>query len=269
MVNEALIVCIAYLVIATIDLLLGWQCFTRPIVLGPVIGLVLGDITTGIVLGASLEAIFMGISAIGGSIPSDPGSATVITVAFTILIGQNTETGLALALPIGTLVIGVMGILMPVFTALVSYWEKLAGEGRIKKLMILSFGQMFVFNLLGAVLIFFAIAYGAEGLGGLMGGGGGGGEPPAWLMSSLIAASSMMIGVGISILTSMIWSPKVGVFFFLGFVLSQLLELSILAIAIIGATIAITIFFRDKEIIDLKNSLGKESKSSKEEGFFA
>jgi PTS system mannose-specific IIC component/fructoselysine and glucoselysine-specific PTS system IIC component len=57
--------------------LLSWQCLTRPIIVGPIAGLILGDLKTGIILGASLESIFMGISYIGGSVASDPTSATL------------------------------------------------------------------------------------------------------------------------------------------------------------------------------------------------
>lgn len=44
---------------------LGWQALTRPIVICPLVGILLGDVTTGCILGASLESLFMGISAIG------------------------------------------------------------------------------------------------------------------------------------------------------------------------------------------------------------
>ena len=51
---------------------------------------------TGIIMGASLEAIFMGISAVGGSIPSDCLSGSIIAVAYTIVVGGDgaMETGL-------------------------------------------------------------------------------------------------------------------------------------------------------------------------------
>lgn len=62
-------------------------------------GLVLGDFHTGIVMGAALESIFMGISAIGGSIPADATTASIIAVAYTILTGSTAEAGLAIALP--------------------------------------------------------------------------------------------------------------------------------------------------------------------------
>ena len=72
MVTAALQICLAYYIVSLLDpVLLSWQCINRPIVVAPIAGLVLGDLHTGIIMGAALESIFMGISAIGGSIPAD------------------------------------------------------------------------------------------------------------------------------------------------------------------------------------------------------
>ncbi|HAE42504.1 MAG TPA: PTS sugar transporter subunit IIC [Clostridiales bacterium] len=266
MVIPALKACLVYFVIYVIETnLLSWQTLTRPIVLGPIVGLVLGDIKTGIILGASLESIFMGVSAVGGALPSDWATSTVIVVSYAILTGQNAEAGLALAIPIGTIVVSLGAIWTPVTSGLAPHWEKLAAEGKTRKLFNQTFLQFVVQALWSTVLMFFAIAYGVEGLSAFMA------TLPAWVMTGLGAASSLMIGIGISILTSMIWSPKVGVFFFLGFVMAKSMGLSTIAIAIIGIVIAVAIFMQDKDVIDLKNSLGKGSQSSKEGegGFFA
>jgi PTS system mannose-specific IIC component/fructoselysine and glucoselysine-specific PTS system IIC component len=115
--------------------------------------------------------------------------------------------------------------------------------------------------------MFLAIAFGTQGLDAVLA------KLPAWAMTGLGAASGMMIGIGIAILTSMIWSNTVGVFFFLGYVMVKFMNLSTLPIAVIGVVIAVTIFLQDKDVIDVKNAimekLGKGSKSSDEKGFFA
>ena len=268
MVVAALKISIVYLLVQLIDpFLLSWQCINRPIVLGPIVGLVLGDMKTGIILGASLESIFMGISAIGGSIPSDPATATIITVAYTVLLGENTEAGLALAIPIGTLMVSVQGIFTPFFASIAPYWEKLATSGKLRQLFSQSVIVSVLMSLPQAIVMFLAVAYGLEGLNSVLG------AMPAWVMTGLGAASSMMLGIGIAILTSMIWSPAEGVFFFLGYVLIKFLGLSTVPVAVIGIVIAVTIFLQDKDVIEVKNEVQRKlaagSQSSDEEGFFA
>ena len=81
MLVPALFVAFAYWITWLIDGILGWQTMTRPIVLGTVIGLLCGDLKTGVIMGASLEAVYMGISGIGGSLAADYRSGTAVGVA--------------------------------------------------------------------------------------------------------------------------------------------------------------------------------------------
>lgn len=51
------------------DFQLGTLYAFRPIVLCPLVGLVLGDLQTGLAVGASLELLFMGSISIGAYVP--------------------------------------------------------------------------------------------------------------------------------------------------------------------------------------------------------
>lgn len=52
--------------------LIGFTMLNRPIVIGPLVGLFLGDLHTGVIHGASLEAVFMGVVNIGGASAAEP-----------------------------------------------------------------------------------------------------------------------------------------------------------------------------------------------------
>jgi len=238
----------------------GWQCLQRPIVMAPLMGLLLGDVHTGIIMGASLEAIFMGISAIGGSVPSDCCSASVIAVAYTILTGSNAETGLAIALPIGTLMSSVNSMLMPFWSALAGYWEKVAATGNMKAFQIQTTLVTLAMMLPGGIIIFLGVGFGVKGLSSALA------ACPAWVTTGLNASSSMMVAVGFAILCSMIWSGRNACFYFVGFVLAKCLKLDSLQTAIIGAAIAVVLFFINKDIIDLKNKMLKSSTKTGTDG---
>lgn len=264
MTSAALAICVAYYLVTYVDsYLLSWQCLTRPIVVAPVAGLLLGDFHTGIVMGAALESIFMGISAIGGAIPADPTTSSIIAVAYTILTGASVEEGLAIAMPIGTVMSSLSGLLTPLWAGLAAYWENLAMECNPKKFLVTNLVVSTLSPLVNTVILFFAVAYGVEGLNALLG------SLPAWVLTGLGAASGMMLAVGFAILTSMIWSGEVAVFFFVGYVLVKFAGLGTVPIAIIGAAIAITMFFSEKKLADLKGSLATSGTAANdEEDFF-
>ena len=250
MAGAALKICIVYFLLNYVDeILLSWQCLTRPIVIAPLAGLVLGDLRTGIIMGAELEAIFMGISAIGGVIAADATLSSVIAVAYTILTGSSVADGVALAFPIGTVLTSVNSLSMSlVANPMAAYWENLAVKD-LKKFATQNYLFAAVMKLIPTIVLFVAVAYGVDGLNRLLG------ALPAFVMTGLGAASGMMIGVGFAILTSMIWDKEVGIFFFVGYVMVAYLHMDTVAIAIIGAAVAITMFFTNKRIIDAKNEV--------------
>ncbi|MCH4206980.1 MAG: PTS sugar transporter subunit IIC [Solobacterium sp.] len=268
MVQSALLCVLTYWICQTIDSLLSWQTFSRPIVCAPLTGLLLGDLGTGVVMGASLESIFMGISAIGGSVPADAEVSSIIAVAFTILTGTSAEEGLAIAMPIGTLMSSFASFTTPLYAALSPYWEEQVVKDNMKAFKFKTF--LFQFTLGRAVqmvVLFLAVAYGTTALESALN------AMPAWVSSGLSAASGMMTGVGYAILLSMLWNKEVGVFFFLGFVLSKYLSMDSLSIAIIGVVFAVTMFYIDKKFIDLKNAQSSDGSNNvanknDEEDFF-
>ena len=75
----------------------------RPIVSGLLVGLILGDPVTGIVVGATIQLIYLGVMSTGGSMPSDQSLAGVLGMALAIAGGLSTEEALAIAVPIGLL----------------------------------------------------------------------------------------------------------------------------------------------------------------------
>ena len=247
-VSAGIICAVAYWVFLMVDQnLLSWQCLSRPIVVAPIVGLLLGDFNTGIIMGAQLEALYMGISAIGGAIPSDALSGSIIAVAYTILVGGDgaMETGLALSMTIGTVMASFNSIVMALVSALAPYWEKLAAECKPVKFKI----QTLVVAGLSSALA----------------------ACPAWVLTGFGAAGSMMTAVGFGILLAMIWDPAICVFYFVGFICAKSLGLSSLGIAVIGATIALTLFFVQKDIVDAKKSGGTAAASgpaNSEEDFF-
>ena len=106
--------------VAQSEFALGTSLISRPIVTGLFTGLVMGDIKTGLIMGATLELAFIGSFSIGGSIPPDVVTGGILGVAFSIASKTGIETVLLLALPIATFTLILknvyLGLLIPMLS---------------------------------------------------------------------------------------------------------------------------------------------------------
>ena len=86
MLKAFLLGCIAFL--GKCDLATGTNQLQRPIILGPLVGLVLGDLDAGIKIGATLELAFLGSYSVGAFIPPNVIVGGVLGTAFAIVTGN-------------------------------------------------------------------------------------------------------------------------------------------------------------------------------------
>lgn len=215
----------------------GQNMLDRPLVTGPIVGLILGDLNTGIVVGGTLELVWMGIVNIGGATPPDTVTGGILGTAFAILSGLDTETAVAIALPIA-LFAQSLGILARVINATFNhradvYAEKGDWKG-IERILWLGAGLFFIFSF---VPVFLGVAFGADVVQSVVA------FLPPVLMNGLRASSGLLPALGMAILMRFIYDNSSAPFLFLGFVLSAFLGMSTIGIAIIGAIIA-TVYYQ-------------------------
>lgn len=74
--------------------------FHRPLVACTLVGLVLGDITTGIILGGTLEMLALGWMNVGAAMAPDAALASVVSTILVIVGHQSIGAGIALAVPL-------------------------------------------------------------------------------------------------------------------------------------------------------------------------
>lgn len=221
--------------------------FSRPIFLGFATGLALGDVKTGVIMGASLEAIYMGISPIGGVMASNTRLSTVIGVSMAIAAGLELEAAVAVAVPIGSLLVGVSPLQNAIKALMQPVYVKLAEQKKYKTCHILQFVYTWVIaQLPSMIVIFFCVLIGNEAVGAIVE------KIPAFVNSGLSAAASMLVVIGLCLTTQTLWSKKCGFYVLLGFCMSMYLGLATLPIAIIGVIIAALTLFRSLEVNDIR-----------------
>lgn len=91
MIQAALIALIAFL--AYMGDALGYSQYDRPLCTGVLVGIALNDVQQGLMVGASLELVYMGTLTIGGAFPPDIYTGGILGTAFAITTGSGIEGG--------------------------------------------------------------------------------------------------------------------------------------------------------------------------------
>lgn len=232
---------ISYLLITLIAMFghsedfLGTTLINRPLVLGPLVGLVLGDISQGIIIGATLELIFMGNIKVGAAIPPDVITGGVLGTAFAILSGKGAAIALALAVPISILAEMIVSGLFVFRAVFNKKFMQYAEEGDYQKIQWLHIGSGLLKPLLMGIVTFLALQSGTAVVKSFVD------AIPAWVHSGLQVAGNMLPALGFALLMNLMFNKKVAPYFFLGFLLTAYLKLPMMAIGALGVLVAIII----------------------------
>lgn len=187
------------------------QIGVRPLILGPLVGLVLGHPVEGVMLGASLELVFIGAIMIGGSVPQDYMSGAILGAAFSILLNEDASVAITLAVPISLAATLIFQAETIVWTALVPMYDKFLEEHDFKKYSMLHYFTCFVHPLPYCLVTFLAIAFGTGSIQTFING------LPEWVMHGFSVASGLLPALGFGMLLKMLWDKSVVCFFFIGF----------------------------------------------------
>lgn len=209
----------------------GYWMISRPIFAGPLIGLILGDLPTGLVVGGTVELMYMGVLPIGGSVPPNAQIAGIISTVFAITSGGNPEVGIALALPIGVLAQLLIMLAWNVNIILIHAADKHVQSGNYRAVERIHLCGLVVFFLIFFLASFLAIYLGSDFVSNLVAG------MPAVLTDGLTVASGILPAVGMAMLLKMMDFKGYWPFFAIGFVAAVYMGLSVLAVSIIAVAL--------------------------------
>ncbi|WP_303984322.1 PTS mannose/fructose/sorbose/N-acetylgalactosamine transporter subunit IIC [Niallia circulans] len=223
---------------------LGTNLLSRPIVTGVLTGLVMGDIKTGIIMGATLELAFIGAFTIGAARPPDTVSGGILGTAFAISTGQGAEVALALAFPIAALFLIIDNLLtifiLPMFARKA---DRYAEEGNLKGIARMHIlGGIIIKSIPRGILVGIAFYLGSPAMEALLN------RVPDFVQTGITIATGILPALGFGLLLQMILKKEVVVFYLLGFALVAFLKIPVLGIAILAGIIAYILVGIDNKI---------------------
>lgn len=219
--------------IGNCDYALGTSLIKNPIVLGPVVGLVMGDVTQGIIIGGILELAFIGAQSVGAFVPPNVVVGGVLGTAFAISTGKGAEVAVTLVYPIALLASIFENLFMSAIFPLTGTWaDKYAEKGNARAIEMIHIGDGIVQSLTFGLLVVFGFLLGSSQVETLVN------SIPSVITDGLTVATGLLPGMGFAMLAQMTLNKKVVPFFFLGFLLSAYIGVPVLGIALLGVIAA-------------------------------
>ena len=213
----------------------------KPTMAGFFAGLVLGDVTTGLVVGGTLNLLVLGIGNFGGASIPDYMTGALLGTAFAIQSGQGAEFGVTLAIPIGLLMIQLDILARFSNTYFQHRAERLVEEGNIEAAARMNILGLIPQSISRMLPVFLALVFGSDFVNLVVN------HLPMWLMNGLKTAGGILPSLGIAILLRYLPVSRNISYLILGFFLAAYLKVPVLGVALVGLACAVLSLQSEKD----------------------
>ncbi len=219
----------------------------RPLVAGLVVGLILGDMQTGIIVGTAIQVIYIALVTPGGTVSADVRAISYIGIPLSICaikgmgLDPSSDAVRDMAAALGAAV-GTLGTVLFYGTATVNLvWQhmgwKAVEKGDFKKLYLVDMGLPWISHLLCSFLPTVVITMAGSSMVDLM---------KTYLpmdgiaMKTLFTVGSLLPAVGVAILLKQVVNKAADFLtFFFGFTLAACMGVNLIGAAVIGGFFAV------------------------------
>lgn len=223
--------------IAGIDLFNVLTHIHRPIIAGPIVGLILGDPQKGLIAGATFELMWMGLVPLAGAQPPNVVLGGIIGTAFAIVTGQTAEQAILVAVPFAIFVQICITFLFTVYSPLMSVADRYAKNLNFSGIANLNYLGMTILFVFYFIIAFAVIYFGADAAKQLVT------LIPKWITDGLQVAGGLMPAIGFGILLNIMLQRQYIAYYLLGFLLAAYFEQPLLAIALVGLVFALIEYY--------------------------
>ncbi len=238
-ITVVLIILVAFL--AGMEGILDEFQFHQPLVACTLIGLVSGHLVEGIMLGGALQMIALGWANVGAAVAPDAALASVASAIIMVLALQDPNvnpddartTAIALAVPLSVAGLFLTMICRTLAIPIVHAMDSAAAKGNFKAidaLQIVAIAMQGVRIAIPAAVLCFVDPTIVTAALEMM---------PDWLSGGMAVGGGMIAAVGYAMVINMMATKEVWPFFALGFALAALSELTLIALGVIGVSLAL------------------------------
>ncbi len=214
----------------------------RPMVACPIIGLILGDVKTGLVIGGTYELMMIGNMPVGGAQPPNSVVGAVVAMIFATKAGMETDAALGAAVIFSLFGQYIVTLVFTAMSGVMASADKAAAEAnpagitRVNVISCCLLGGLFAVISIIAYVGGTAIAGPLQTLS----------DNASWLMGGFSVAGGMMRYVGFAVLLKIMLANDMWGIYFAGFAAAALFGnvaatsgATLILVAFIGIAIAI------------------------------
>ena len=244
----------------------------RPLVAGLIVGLILGDVSTGIYLGAAIQVVYIALVTPGGTVSADVRAISYIGIPLSIVavhsmgLDPSSAQAQAMAVALGAAV-GTLGTVLFYGTATINLvWQhmgwKAVEKGEFRKLYAVDMGLPWISHIICSFIPTFIITKVGVSMVDLM---------KTYMpmdglaMKTLFTVGALLPAVGIAILLKQVVNKPVDLLTFVfGFTLAACLGLNLIAATVVGGFFAV-FNYRIKVMAMQKAAVGVAAAANDEE----
>lgn len=227
-----IIILTVYAAISIIDGLGISTSISNPLFAGFFTGLILGNIPMGLVVGATLQLMVLGVATYGGASVPDFMSAAVIGTAFAIISGQKVEYAIGIGVPIG-LLLTQMDILARISNSYFQHRaDRYGDEGDADGVARMNLLSMSTWMVSRGLPVFIGLFFGTTVVNVINK------YIPQWLIGGLKVSGKILPALGIAILMRYLPLKKYYPFYIIGFIMVAFGKISMIGVALTGFAVA-------------------------------
>uniref|UniRef100_UPI00403F5248 PTS mannose/fructose/sorbose/N-acetylgalactosamine transporter subunit IIC n=1 Tax=Candidatus Enterococcus willemsii TaxID=1857215 RepID=UPI00403F5248 len=209
---------------------------SQPVTAGLIVGLILGDVPTGLYIGGTLQLMTLGISSFGGASVPDYQTAALVGSYIAITTGQEAAIGITLAIPVAMLMVQLDVLKWTTNIYFQNKAEKYAESGNYNGVERMHLCGLVNTMLTSGIPVLLTVLVGPSVVSRVID------YIPEWLTGGLTVAGGLLPALGIGLLLRYLPVKSYFGYLIVGFVAAVYLNVPILGVALLGTAVGLILF---------------------------
>lgn len=218
---------------------------SKPVIAGFLAGLIMGDVGTGLVVGATLQLMVLGVGTFGGASIPDFGTGAIIGTALGVVSNKGVEFAIGISVPVGLLLVQLDILARFCNVYFLHRIDRHIDEGNFHKINREACFGLLPIAVSRALPVFISLIFGNDVVNAILK------YAPDWLMGGLKLAGAVLPVVGIAILLRYLPIKQFVGYLIIGYLLAAYLGMPMMGIAFAGLAAAVIHFKKLSEQVGI------------------